>query len=1171
MKLYSFNKLIFAFLVFVICMSVNTSLNATHIVGGDLTYKCLGGEMYEITLTLRRDCIYGSDEAVFDDPAVIGIFQTSNGNFLKQLGGIYGDYGGQGSGVFDLVFNASDTLNETITSECGFVGEQVCVEKTIYKRVVHLPYLANGITLAYQRCCRNETLTNVNFGEDVGSVYYVEISKEAQEECNNSPVFNDWADIYICKDSPIMFDHSATDFDGDSLVYSLCLPNTALDNDRPILNFSASHPEPELIGGSGPGTEFDYIDYATGYSVSDMMGGIPLSIDSKTGLLTGTPNMVGQYLIGVCVEEYRDGEFIGRTKRDFQYNVRICSEAPQVDFTYVEADCGSYEINFTSITDGVDQFQWYFNYPSTSPDSSSNEKHPTFIYTEPGVYVVALIGERNSDGCGIFVTDTLTIGNEGIVPLFSGRVSECTEDGMIFNLIDTSISTEPYPREWIVMQGGDVYNSTEEEWTIILLNEESVKVQLIVGEGACIDTLTKIYSIEQLRPTVTANFTVLDCVGDSVIVKINADFTVPDTAVHLLSNHWEINTGVGNDLILYDDVNMATVTIGNMDSINLVITAISDNGCDIEYETNYIHDKVEINFIDSVYVLCEGDSIKVVVDPNSNWDYVWDPMDGLIFESDTDFSDPWVKPNVTTTYNVTVTDGVCSDTGSIKIIVLESLDVSIAGDRFVCDDDVKLWVEGSVVGTMDFEWSLDPDFDEIIYVGDTLNTSLDGENMVTYYVRVVGGADCLSGDMSVKVTNDSFTVDVVEPNTVCVNDSFVAEIILTDLELTYVWNDSPYISGGNDKKDPTVYVIDGNDSFELIFVATNANGCTYTDTIDFVLEESEIMSFTSELECGTFKMCFTSTSDVDGANTNWDFGDPSTTADTDTGLEVCYTYPGPGTYTVTISDDSEICPGLTYSEDVIIPELLNLMVEDTLFEICEGETVIINASGNGTISYCDADGNELGTGSPFEIQPDESMVITVKLSDDQGCVVMETVTIVVFDVNMDLELEVDPDSDVIAGQEVMISLIGIEDGEVYIWDPTGETTPVIKVRPLETTTYTVTVTDENGCEQVLSTTVVIEEPPKCDEDFVFIPTAFSPNHDGENEVFQVYSNFLESLDMIIYNRWGEEIYSTTDINGGWDGTYKGAELSSDVYAFRIRAVCLDGQELLKVGNVTLLK
>ena len=122
----------------------------------------------------------------------------------------------------------------------------------------------------------------------------------------------------VCANFEFTWDHSATDDDGDELVYSLCAP---LDGggtdggggyDSPIPNPPAAPPYQE-VAYVGP--------YSGDYPIASDPA---MAIDPVTGMITGTPTVPGQYAIGICVSEYRDGVLLSTTMRDFQFNVTLC-------------------------------------------------------------------------------------------------------------------------------------------------------------------------------------------------------------------------------------------------------------------------------------------------------------------------------------------------------------------------------------------------------------------------------------------------------------------------------------------------------------------------------------------------------------------------------------------------------------------------------------------------------------------------------------------------------------------------------------------------------------------------------------------------------------------------------------------------------------------------------
>jgi gliding motility-associated-like protein len=116
-----------------------------------------------------------------------------------------------------------------------------------------------------------------------------------------------------------------------------------------------------------------------------------------------------------------------------------------------------------------------------------------------------------------------------------------------------------------------------------------------------------------------------------------------------------------------------------------------------------------------------------------------------------------------------------------------------------------------------------------------------------------------------------------------------------------------------------------------------------------------------------------------------------------------------------------------------------------------------------------------------------------------------------------------------------------------------------------TTTYTLTV-NSGGCIGIDTVTIFVEI--KCGE--VFVPTAFSPNDDGQNDVLYVYGNCIEDMEFVIFDRWGEKVFSSSDPGFGWDGTFKGKKMDPAAFAYYLKAT-VDGEEVLQKGSITIVK
>ena len=289
-------------MIFIMCsllMLSQQDAKATHIVGGNLTYRCLGNNQYEIRLSLRRDCLLGAPDAQFDDPASIGFFDATTNLPLAFVG-----FGGE----FLMDFNEDDTLNQILVSDCSIAGNPVCVHQTTYVDTIFLPFWANGYKMVYQRCCRNGSVQNILNPMRTGMRLISEMSGEAQQVCKSSPQIGSYPPIYICVNKDIDYFLPATDLQGDSLSFSLATPFSGGD----IINNMPQPPNPP---------PYDLVNWRPPYSLANVMGGIPLNIDPVTGHITGRPNTIGQFVITIVITSFRNGRELTQTRVDFQYNV----------------------------------------------------------------------------------------------------------------------------------------------------------------------------------------------------------------------------------------------------------------------------------------------------------------------------------------------------------------------------------------------------------------------------------------------------------------------------------------------------------------------------------------------------------------------------------------------------------------------------------------------------------------------------------------------------------------------------------------------------------------------------------------------------------------------------------------------------------------------------------
>ncbi|MCH8318277.1 MAG: gliding motility-associated C-terminal domain-containing protein, partial [Bacteroidetes bacterium] len=259
-----------------------------------------------------------------------------------------------------------------VNDTCLKVPDSICVEEAIYQKNITLPPRAGGYYLTYQTCCRNRTILNIENPGGTGAIYTAYIPDISVAKYNSNPAFNNFPPILVCLNDPLKFDHSATDIDGDLLVYELCTPY-----DRAL--------------GSFP---YPFVTWTAPYTANDPLGGVPLSINSN-GSLTGAPNTMGQFVVGVCVKEYRNGVLLSENKRDFQFNVTECSDPTAAIAPGVMQFCGDTTVTFPNESQAAFSYEWDFGDPTTTTDTDT-AKFPTYTYPSTGTYTVRLIANPGS-------------------------------------------------------------------------------------------------------------------------------------------------------------------------------------------------------------------------------------------------------------------------------------------------------------------------------------------------------------------------------------------------------------------------------------------------------------------------------------------------------------------------------------------------------------------------------------------------------------------------------------------------------------------------------------------------------------------------------------------------------------------------------------------------------
>ena len=934
------------------------AMQATHIVGGEISYRCLGSNRYEITLKIYRDCFNGLED--FDRPAFLGIYDLE-GSLITRV---------------DIPFSGiRDTLNPSLDDPCLVVPGNVCVDTTTYRTTVLLGPNPRGgaYQITYVRCCRNKIINNIVAPEETGAVYDIILTNEAMQRCNNSPVFEKLPPNYICADKPFVFDHSATDADGDSLVYSLCTPFSAgsITNPKPRPTFSPTNNAPP----------FDEVEWQPGFGLENLFGlGEPLRIDPQTGLLTAVPGLQGTFVVGVCVDEYdrATGQWLSRTRRDFQYDVGLCGNVTVAAFTPTDT-CGL-SVRFENNSSDANNFQWFFDYPNTA--LSSTEVNPIFTFPAPGNYRVALIAEPNS-AC----TDT-AFANITVVE----------------NTLDAQLGLEIFDCD---------------ATSILQLTDRSE------------DPVSPIVSREWLITY-----------GDVVTLRFEAQ----DTAIVL--------------------------PIGAQGTVQLTVT--NANACVATIEQPFAtgDTPLPIDEIRDTLIACVGDEVALNPDgnPNAGFLYQWSP--GELLSDSTAVNPTFIATqNTTFTVRISPTTPVCSAEKTVTVIVNPRPIVSLGDDQTICQRD-SITIEAVVEGgtpPYQFAWNRNLPAEPSHRVAPLISGN--------YIVTITDANGCTAIDSVLVTVNVTPAVIAFSDRIgICQGESATLDAIVNGgtPPISFAWNQ------GLDSVQ--TQVVSPLVTTEYRVTVTTADGCTATDSVIVNVDPTPtiaIVDTTCAPDLQSYSIRINSNSDSVrtsiGMLVRNGIGDYSIiNIPNGQAVTVTATFAGPG------CDRSVTFEGLNCADCPDIESPTN----NGDREICADEaipTLSISVPAGQTADWYDAPtGGTLLLAGATEFTPLVAGTYYAEARDLVTNCTSETRTPVTLTINPTPMLTASADRAVVCAGDLVVLSAAAEGGQppyTYLWNQNLGSGETRNARPVQTTTYAVTVTDDNGCTATAEITVTVNPLP----------------------------------------------------------------------------------------------
>ena len=272
-------------------------------------------------------------------------------------------------------------------------------------------------------------------------------------------------------------------------------------------------------------------------------------------------------------------------------------------------------------------------------------------------------------------------------------------------------------------------------------------------------------------------------------------------------------------------------------------------------------------------------------------------------------------------------------------------------------------------------------------------------------------------------------------------------------------------------------------------------------------------------------------------------------------------------------------PGCTIIDSVQIDFIGSSLTLSANDSICAGDLVTVNAqSTNPLIVFDTYDWGEdsiivsPSTTNTVVVQPYTTQYVTVTASSITGCVVEDSIQIFVG--NTSGWQPIASATETIIPEGGTTTLLAEPSGlPFYSWSPDelidSPENQNTTVEVPQTTIYTLTVSD-GICSQT-DTVLVTTYEFICEDPYLFVPNAFSPNGDNENDILYVRGALISEMVFRIYDRWGELVFESFDRSTGWDGTFRGKPMDPDVYDYYLKVICINDDESIIKGNITLLK
>ena len=555
---------------------------------------------------------------------------------------------------------------------------------------------------------------------------------------------------------------------------------------------------------------------------------------------------------------------------------------------------------------------------------------------------------------------------------------------------------------------------------------------------------------------------------------------------------------------------------------------------------------------------CTTNTVQVTttVTPSSGISYTWSGP-GIVSGNGTGT----ITVNQGGTYQVTVTNKANNCTATISQAVIQNttapnVTASVSGSLNCTTNTVQITTTVKPSSGISYNWS-----GPGIVSGNGTGTITVNQGGV-YHVTVTNTANNCTATTSQAVTQNTTAPNVTASASGSLNCTTNTVQITTTVTpssgISYTWSGPGIVSGNG---TGTITVNQGGTY--TVQVQNTSNGCTSTETVNVAVDTNSpsvsLSASSQSISCtnGTVDIS------VSPASSTYSYNWSGSGTFSGQGTATISTT-NSGTYQVVVTNTINGC---STTQNINIGFNNNLVLSITgNTAVCQGSNINLNASGANTYTW--TDGTNTYTTSFVNI-PATSSVTFVVTGSSGSCSNTQTIMVNVTP-SVNVNVSSIPNNSINIGEQVQLNASGASS---YTWTPiTGLScancaNPI--ANPVVTTDYCVTGISANGvCSDSACIRIYVDD--RCPE--LFVPNVFSPNGDTKNDKLCIKgTRCVKEFQIVIFNRWGEKVYESTDKDACWDGTYNGKDMSGATFVYYIKGLTLKNELIDKKGNITIVK